>query len=109
MLVGLAAKNGILIAEFANQLRDEGRRVAEPIVESATVRLRPILMTSTATAVGVLPLVVAGGPGSASRSTSGPVVILGGAFSTLPSPFRVPGFYAFLARSTRSPAAGPQG
>ncbi|WP_042816488.1 efflux RND transporter permease subunit, partial [Xanthomonas citri] len=61
MLVGLAAKNGILIVEFANQLRDEGRSVHAAIVESASVRLRPILMTSIATVVGAIPLVVAGG------------------------------------------------
>ncbi|WP_268630006.1 efflux RND transporter permease subunit, partial [Escherichia coli] len=63
MLVGLAAKNGILIVEFANQLRDDGRTVREAIIESAMVRLRPILMTSIATVVGAIPLVVAGGPG----------------------------------------------
>ncbi|MFC3716751.1 efflux RND transporter permease subunit [Luteimonas soli] len=108
MLVGLAAKNGILIVEFANQLRDEGRSVAEAIVESATVRLRPILMTSIATAVGVVPLVVAGGPGSASRATIGVVVIFGVSFSTLLSLFVVPAFYALLAPFTRSPDAVAQ-
>ncbi|HEY9541437.1 MAG TPA: efflux RND transporter permease subunit, partial [Luteimonas sp.] len=108
MLVGLAAKNGILIVEFANQLRDEGRSVAEAIVESATVRLRPILMTSIATAVGVVPLVVAGGPGSASRATIGVVVIFGVSFSTLLSLFVVPAFYALLAPYTRSPDAVAQ-
>ena len=75
MLVGLAAKNGILIVEFANQLRDDGRTVREAIIESAMVRLRPILMTSIATVVGAIPLVVAGGPGSASRGTIGIVII----------------------------------
>jgi multidrug efflux pump len=63
MLVGLAAKNGILIVEFANQLRDAGRSVREAIVESAGVRLRPILMTSIATMVGAVPQVAPGGPG----------------------------------------------
>src|SRR5690606_615862 len=87
MLVGLAAKNGILIVEFANQLRDAGRSVHEAIVESAGVRLRPILMTSIATMVGAVPLVVAGGPGSASRATIGVVVIAGVGFSTLLSLF----------------------
>src|SRR3546814_7767279 len=108
MLVGLAAKNGILIVEFANQLRDEGRSVAEAIVESATVRLRPILMTSIATAVGVVPPVVAGSPGSASRATNGVVVIFGVAFSTLLSLFVVPAFHALLAPYTRSPDAVAQ-
>ena len=105
MLVGLAAKNGILIVEFANQLRDEGRTVRQAIVESAGVRLRPILMTSIATMVGALPLVLAGGPGSASRSTIGVVVIFGVGFSTLLSLFVVPAFYALLAPYTRSPEA----
>ncbi len=103
MLVGLAAKNGILIVEFANQLRDEGRNVHRAIVESAMVRLRPILMTSIATVVGAIPLVVAGGPGSASRATIGVVVIFGVTVSTFLSLFVVPAFYALLAPYTQSP------
>ena len=105
MLVGLAAKNGILIVDFANQLRDEGRSVTDAIVEAAGVRLRPILMTSIATMAGAVPLVAAGGPGSASRSTIGVVVIFGVAFSTLLSLYVVPSFYALLAPYTRSPEA----
>ncbi|MFY2763595.1 efflux RND transporter permease subunit [Arenimonas sp. MALMAid1274] len=105
MLVGLAAKNGILIVEFANQLRDEGMAIAEAIVESAAVRMRPILMTSIATIMGAVPLVVAGGPGSASRATIGIVVIAGVAFSTVLSLFVVPAFYMLLAPFTRSPEA----
>jgi multidrug efflux pump len=105
MLVGLAAKNGILIVEFANQLRDEGRDVHQAIVESAMVRLRPILMTSIATVVGAIPLVVAGGPGSASRGTIGIVVIFGVTVSTFLSLFVVPAFYSLLAPYTRSPEA----
>jgi len=103
MLVGLAAKNGILIVEFANQLRDEGRSVHEAIIESAAIRLRPILMTSIATVMGAVPLVLAGGPGSASRATIGIVVIFGVSLSTLLSLFVVPAFYALLAPHTRSP------
>jgi multidrug efflux pump len=79
--------------------------VHQAIVESAGVRLRPILMTSIATMVGALPLVLAGGPGSASRSTIGIVVIFGVGFSTLLSLFVVPAFYALLAPYTRSPEA----
>ena len=105
MLIGLAAKNGILIVEFANQLRDEGREVRDAIIESCAVRLRPILMTSVATVVGAVPLVVAGGPGSASRFTIGIVVIFGVTFSTLLSLFVVPAFYRRLAPYTRSPEA----
>ncbi|RYD14734.1 MAG: efflux RND transporter permease subunit [Lysobacteraceae bacterium] len=108
MLVGLAAKNGILIVEFANQLRDHGRSVREAIIESAGVRLRPILMTSIATVVGAIPLVVAGGPGSASRATIGIVVVFGVSFSTLLSLFVVPAFYHLLAPYTRSPDAVAQ-
>jgi multidrug efflux pump len=105
MLVGLAAKNGILIVEFANQLRDEGRQVREAIIEASAVRLRPILMTSIATIAGAIPLVAAGGPGSASRATIGVVVIFGVAFSTLLSLFVIPAFYALLAPYTHSPEA----
>jgi multidrug efflux pump len=105
MLVGLAAKNGILIVEFANQLRDQGMAVAEAIAEAAATRLRPILMTSIATIMGAMPLVIAGGPGSASRATIGIAVISGVAFSTVLSLFVVPSFYALLAPYTRAPGA----
>jgi multidrug efflux pump len=105
MLVGLAAKNGILIVDFANKLRDEGRSVRDAIVEAAAVRLRPILMTSIATVAGAVPLVVSGGPGSASRSAIGVVVIFGVAFSTVLSLYVVPSFYALLAPHTGSPEA----
>ena len=105
MLVGLAAKNGILIVEFANQLRDEGRSIHAAIVESASVRLRPILMTSVATIMGALPLVLAGGPGSASRAAIGVVVMSGVAFSTVLSLLVVPAAYVLLAPFTRSPDA----
>lgn len=108
MLIGLAAKNGILIVEFANQLRDHGRSVREAIAGSARVRLRPILMTSVATVMGAVPLVAAGGPGSASRATIGIVVIFGVTFSTLLSLYVVPAFYALLAPYTRSPEAVAQ-
>jgi multidrug efflux pump len=105
MLIGLAAKNGILIVEFANQLRDEGMSISDAIAESASVRLRPILMTSVATIAGAVPLVLAGGPGSASRAAIGVVVIFGVAFSTLLSLFVIPSFYSLLAPFTRSPDA----
>jgi multidrug efflux pump len=105
MLIGLAAKNGILIVDFANRLRDEGRSVRDAIVEAAAVRLRPILMTSIATIAGAIPLVTAGGPGSASRSAIGVVVIFGVAFSTVLSLYVVPSFYALLAPHTDSPDA----
>jgi multidrug efflux pump len=105
MLVGLAAKNGILIVEFANQLRDEGKAVVEAVVEAAAVRLRPILMTSIATVAGAVPLLLDDGPGSASRRTLAIVVIAGVSFSTLLSLYVVPAFYARIAPYTRSPEA----
>ncbi|MFT4257175.1 MAG: efflux RND transporter permease subunit [Pseudoxanthomonas sp.] len=105
MLVGLAAKNGILIVEFANQLRDEGRSVAEAIIEAAAVRLRPILMTSVAMIVGALPLMLSSGAGAASRTSIGVVIVFGVAFSTLLSLFVVPAFYSLLAPHTKSPEA----
>ncbi len=105
MLVGLAAKNGILIVEFANQLRDEGRSVTRAIAEASSVRLRPILMTSAATVMGAVPLVVAGGPGSASRAAIGVVIIFGVSFATFLTLFVVPALYALLAPYTRSPDA----
>ena len=105
MLVGLAAKNGILIVEFANQLRDQGRDIDAAIRESASVRLRPIVMTSIATVVGALPLMFADGAGSASRRTIGVVVVSGVLLSTFLSLFIVPAIYRVLARYTRSPEA----
>jgi multidrug efflux pump len=103
ILVGIAAKNGILIVEFANQLRDEGLSVREAVIESAQLRLRPIVMTSIAAAAGSLPLVMAHGPGSNSRYTIGVVIIAGSLFSTLLTLFVVPIMYEVLARFTESP------
>ncbi|HWT14338.1 MAG TPA: efflux RND transporter permease subunit [Patescibacteria group bacterium] len=103
MLVGLAAKNGILIVEFANQRRDAGLSVRAAVLESAATRLRPILMTSIATVAGAMPLVLAGGPGSASRATIGIVIVFGVTLSTFLSLFVVPAFYLWLAPYTRSP------
>ncbi len=103
MLVGLAAKNGILIVEFANQRRDAGLSVRDAVLEAASTRLRPILMTSIATVAGAMPLVLASGPGSASRATIGVVVVFGVTLSTFLSLFVVPAFYLWLAPYTRSP------
>jgi len=105
MLVGLAAKNGILIVEFANQLRDEGLALRRAIVEAATVRLRPIVMTSIATVVGALPLLIGSGAGSSSRVTIGITIVFGVLLSTALSLFVVPAIYLRLARNTGSPEA----
>ena len=103
ILIGIAAKNGILIVEFANQLRDQGRSIKAAIVESSALRLRPIIMTSIATAFGALPLVLWQGAGAGSRQTIGVVIYSGAMFSTLLTLFVVPVIYGALARFTRSP------
>jgi len=103
ILIGVAAKNGILIVEFANQLRDQGRSIQEAIIESSTLRLRPIIMTSIATAFGALPLVLWQGAGAGSRQTIGVVIFSGAMFATLLTLFVVPVIYGVLARFTRSP------
>ena len=103
MLIGLAAKNGILIVEFANQLRDEGRDVRGALLEAAKTRLRPIMMTGISTAIGALPLMLASGAGSASRQTIGVVVFGGVIISTFFTLFIVPVFYDMLAKFTKSP------
>ncbi|CAN5147866.1 efflux RND transporter permease subunit [soil metagenome] len=103
ILIGVAAKNGILIVEFANQLRDQGRSIREAIIESSTLRLRPIIMTSIATAFGALPLVLWHGAGAGSRQTIGVVIFTGAMFSTLLTLFVVPVIYGALARFTKSP------
>ncbi len=105
MLVGLATKNGILIVEFANQLRDSGRGIVDAVVEAATRRLRPILMTSIATIAGAMPLMLDGGAGSAARQQIGIVIVFGVAFATLLSLLVIPSIYALLGRFTRSPDA----
>ncbi|HEX9954916.1 MAG TPA: efflux RND transporter permease subunit, partial [Allosphingosinicella sp.] len=105
MLVGLAAKNGILIVEFANQLRDQGRDIGEAIREASRRRLRPILMTSIATAAGAVPLMLAHGAGAGARQAIGVVVVWGVSIATLITLFLIPVLYAKLARFTGSPQA----
>ena len=97
MLLGLMAKNGILIVEFANQLRDQGLAVKEAIYQGAIVRFRPVLMTGVSTIFGAIPLVLATGAGAESRFTIG-VVILGGLlFATVLTLFIIPVLYQWLA------------
>ena len=103
MLVGLAAKNGILIVEFANQLRDEGLNIADAIERAAARRLRPILMTSIATVVGAVPLALAGGAGAAARGAIGVVIVFGVSLATLITLVLIPILYTKLARFTGSP------
>lgn len=105
MLVGLAAKNGILIVEFANQLRDEGMSVREAILRASELRLRPVLMTAISTVFGAIPLLLATGAGSENRITIGIVVFFGVAIASLLTLFIVPAAYHGLGRFTSSPAA----
>jgi multidrug efflux pump len=105
MLVGLAAKNGILIVEFANQLRDAGRAFDDALREAASIRLRPILMTAVTTAVGAVPLMLSAGPGAETRAVIGIVVLWGVVVATVFTLFVVPAAYQLLARRTGSPAA----
>lgn len=103
MLVGLAAKNGILIVEFANQLRDEGKEILDAIQQAAARRLRPILMTSIATVFGAVPLAIAGGAGGAARSAIGVVIVFGVTLATIITLVLIPIIYSRLARYTGSP------
>lgn len=101
MLIGLTAKNAILIVEFANQLRDEGADVRTAVLDAASVRLRPILMTTISTGLGALPLAMATGAGAETRETLGIVIIGGIGFATILSLFVVPLLYLGLAQFTK--------
>ncbi|MEZ5713991.1 MAG: efflux RND transporter permease subunit [Paracoccaceae bacterium] len=101
LLIGLVAKNGILIVEFANQLRDEGKSVREAVILAAVLRLRPIVMTVLSTILGALPLLLATGAGAESRSAIGTVIIAGLAMSSVLMLVVTPVLYDLLARFTR--------
>ena len=101
MLIGIAAKNGVLIVEFANQLRDRGVEFGEAILEASVVRLRPVLMTSLCTAFGAIPFLFATGAGAEQREPIGVVVFYGTLLSVLLTLFVVPAVYSLVARRTR--------
>jgi len=107
MLVGIMAKNGILIVEFANQLREQGYRVKDAIREACRIRLRPVVMTMIATVVGGVPLVLSGGPGSEARQALGWIVVGGLGLATIITLFVTPVAFLMLARfgKTRSAEA----
>jgi multidrug efflux pump len=113
-LVGLITKHGILIVEFANQLRDRGEALLPAVLESATLRLRPIMMTTGAMVLGALPLALATGAGAESRTQIGWVIVGGMALGTVLTLFVVPTAYTLLAAGERSrdlrsaPVAAPQ-
>jgi len=106
-LLGLISKHGILIVQFANQLQRAGRPKREALEEAAAVRLRPILMTTAAMVLGVIPLVIASGAGAAGRSAMGLVIFSGLSIGTLFTLFVVPATYILLAADHASQAAQP--
>ncbi len=101
-LIGLIAKHGILIVEFANQLQEQGSNVKDAIMEAATLRLRPILMTTGATVLGALPLAWATGAGAESREQIGWVIVGGMLFGTLMTLFVIPTVYSFLGKRSEN-------
>ncbi len=101
-LVGLIAKNGILIVEFANTLQSQGRDKFTALREAALTRLRPVLMTSAATVFGHLPLILVSGPGAAARNSIGTVLVAGMLVGTMFTLFIVPVFYSLIATDHRS-------
>ena len=103
MLIGLSAKNGILIVEFANQLRDQGMAFDDALLEAASERLRPILMTAITTIAGAVPLILATGAGAENRIVIGIVVLCGITVATLFTLVVIPVMYRMLARHTQSP------
>ena len=105
-LVGLVAKNGILIVQFANHLQESGKAKLQAILEASETRLRPILMTTAATVVGHFPLVIATGPGAGARNSIGIMLVSGMIIGTLFTLFVVPSIYMLLARTrVAEPAA----
>jgi HAE1 family hydrophobic/amphiphilic exporter-1 len=98
MLIGLSAKNAILIVEFAKMRRDEGKEILDAAVEGSKLRLRPILMTSFAFILGCIPLMLASGSGAAARSTMGTGVVFGMTIATAVGLFIIPVCYVFVQR-----------
>jgi HAE1 family hydrophobic/amphiphilic exporter-1 len=101
MLVGIMSKNGILIVEFANQLRDQGQPVREAIRNAAIIRLRPVVMTMIATVLGGLPLLLTGGAGAESRRALGWIIVGGLGFATIATLFLTPVVFSLLARFSK--------
>jgi multidrug efflux pump subunit AcrB len=109
-LVGLVAKNGILIVEFANHLQEQGKAKLQAVLEASETRLRPILMTTAATVVGHFPLVIATGPGAGARNSIGVMLVSGIIIGTVFTLFVVPSIYMLLARTrVAEPAAAVEG
>jgi multidrug efflux pump len=107
-LVGLIARNGILIVQFANELQEEGRDKLHAVIEAAGTRLRPVLMTTAATVMGHLPLVFARGPGAGARNSIGIMLVTGMIIGTCFTLFVVPSIYVLVARTRSKPIAVPE-
>jgi multidrug efflux pump len=105
-LVGLIAKNGILIVEFANKLQEKGTAKLAAVIEAASTRLRPVLMTTAATVMGHLPLVFADGPGAGARNSIGMMLVTGMIIGTAFTLFVVPAIYVLVAKTHRAEPAG---
>ncbi|MHC6526593.1 vibriobactin export RND transporter permease subunit VexH [Vibrio proteolyticus] len=103
MLIGMVTKNGILIVEFANQLRDRGIEFEKAIIDAASRRLRPILMTAFTTLAGSVPLILSSGAGYESRVAVGTVIFFGMGFATLVTLFVIPSMYRLISASTQAP------
>ena len=103
MLIGIATKNGILIVEFINQVRDSGTELVEAIVDASVMRFRPVLMTTASTVMGSVPLMLARGPGSEGLRALGIVIFSGVTAATLLTLFIVPVLYSYVGRFTGSP------
>ena len=105
MLIGIMAKNGILIVEFANQLRDAGQDVASAILDASTIRVRPVMMTMTSTVVGGVPLILSSGAGAEARGALGWVIVGGLGLATVSTLYLTPVAYLLLAGLSKPRAA----
>ncbi len=103
MLIGMVTKNGILIVEFANQLRDRGEPFEKAIIDASVRRLRPIMMTAFTTIIGAIPLIISTGAGYESRVAVGTVIFAGMTFATTVTLFVIPAMYRLLSVKTHSP------
>jgi HAE1 family hydrophobic/amphiphilic exporter-1 len=104
MLIGIMAKNGILIVEFANQLRDSGRDVRDAILDASTIRLRPVMMTMTSTVLGGVPLILSSGAGAEAREALGWVIVGGLGLATISTLYLTPVAYLLLGGFSSPPA-----
>jgi hydrophobic/amphiphilic exporter-1 (mainly G- bacteria), HAE1 family len=101
LLVGIMAKNGILVVEFANQLRDDGLSIRDAVEKASQVRLRPIMMTKLSTILGAVPLLIAAGPGAEARSALGWVIVGALGFAAISTLYLTPATYLLLARLSK--------